>query len=128
MVQAYDMGANALKNVLSSADLDVDNIDLTMDKVQDAFADQKEIDDALQLSMNEVHEAQYEGVSNEDLELELAELEQLEAKEHVPAKQQQQHHHHNIPVPSHKPIIHQEKPVEEEPVNSQKTKIPLELQ
>ncbi|KAG2184263.1 hypothetical protein INT44_009278 [Umbelopsis vinacea] len=127
IVQAYDLGANALKSVLSSSELNVDTIDMTMDKVQETFADQQEIDDALQLGMAELQDKQYNDMSNDELEKELEELEKLESKVLERRRSESPFERDDISIPTHKPIM---TPIEEteHSASPQKTKIPLEIQ
>ncbi|KAH8548652.1 Snf7-domain-containing protein [Umbelopsis sp. PMI_123] len=127
IVQAYDLGANALKSVLSSSELNVDAIDMTMDKVQETFADQREIDDALQLSMAELQDKQYGDISNDELEKELEELEKAESKALERHRSASPFERDDISIPTHRPIMSALEPSEESS-NPQKTKIPLENQ
>jgi hypothetical protein len=113
--------------VLSSSELNVDAIDMTMDRVQETFADQQEIDDALQLGMAELQDKQYNDMSNDELEKELEELEKLESKVLERRRSASPFERDDISIPTHKPIM---TPLEEaeKSANPQKTKIPLEIQ
>ncbi|KAJ3044088.1 hypothetical protein HDV00_003192 [Rhizophlyctis rosea] len=84
---AYNVGADTLKNVLATSGLTVQVVEDTMDKLQDALADQKEIDDAMVAG----HEAMAatSGVDDSELEQELdalllQDLEQLPSVANIP--------------------------------------------
>ncbi|KAI8887620.1 hypothetical protein K501DRAFT_242083 [Backusella circina FSU 941] len=85
VVQAFNMGANALSSLLKSEQLSPDSIDQAIDKIHDALQDQQQIEDAIQLS-NEQHynnDAQLEQElaelastdNNQDIEKEIQEIE-----------------------------------------------------
>ncbi len=48
LVAAFDVSAEALKKVLADPNLQVDRVDATMDKLAEAVADQKTVDEAIQ--------------------------------------------------------------------------------
>ncbi|CAB4380333.1 uncharacterized protein OCT59_020347 [Rhizophagus irregularis] len=50
IIDIYSFGAGTLKGVLASEGLTTETVDATMDKLQDALADQKEIEDAMQIN------------------------------------------------------------------------------
>jgi hypothetical protein len=100
---------------------------MTMDKVQETFADQREIDDALQLSMAELQDKQYGDISNDELEKELEELEKAESKALERHRSASPFERDDISIPTHRPILSALEPSEESS-NPQKTKIPLENQ
>ncbi|CAG8521077.1 6227_t:CDS:2, partial [Acaulospora colombiana] len=49
IIEVYNVGANTLKNIFESSGLTADSVEATMDKLQEVFADQREIDDAMKL-------------------------------------------------------------------------------
>ncbi|CAG8618532.1 2644_t:CDS:2 [Funneliformis mosseae] len=85
IIDMYGLGANALKGVLASEGITAESVDATMDKLQDALADQKEIDDAMKVNQTLI-ETSLE--IDEDLEKELeALLEEEESTKSTPTKQ-----------------------------------------
>src|SRR5688572_31614237 len=85
IIDIYSFGAGALKGVLASEGLTTETVDATMDKLQDALADQKEIEDAMQVNQTMI-EASLE--IDEELEEELeALLEEEDAIISTPTKQ-----------------------------------------
>ncbi|CAI2170211.1 10918_t:CDS:2 [Funneliformis geosporum] len=85
IIDMYGLGADALKGVLASEGITTESVDATMDKLQDALADQKEIDDAMKVNQTLI-EASLE--IDEELEKELeALLEEEESIKSTPTKQ-----------------------------------------
>jgi charged multivesicular body protein 7 len=84
IIDIYSFGAGALKGVLASEGLTTENVDATMDKLQDALADQKEIEDAMQVNQTLI-EASLE--IDEELEEELEALLEEEGVISTPEKQ-----------------------------------------
>lgn len=95
MVEAFNMGADALRDILSKDGLTVAMVDEAMHKMETAFADQKEVEDAIAAGIEEANLAQMpSGFEDDALEQELADLEQ---QEHVVDRQQTK----SLPPPSH---------------------------
>ncbi|RIA87704.1 Snf7-domain-containing protein [Glomus cerebriforme] len=84
IIDIYSFGAGALKGVLASEGLTTETVDTTMDKLQDALADQKEIEDAMQVNQTLI-EASLD--IDEELEEELEALLKEEDTISTPAKQ-----------------------------------------
>ena len=66
VVEAFNMGANTLRSLLSDKNV----IENTMDKLQDALEDQKQVEEAMTLGNEEISN-QAIGMTDEDLENEL---------------------------------------------------------
>ncbi|KAJ3049950.1 Charged multivesicular body protein 7 [Rhizophlyctis rosea] len=84
---AYNVGADTLKQVLATSGLTVEVVEETMDKLQDALADQAEIDEAIVAGHESM--AATNGIDDSELEQELdallvQELEQLPAAATIP--------------------------------------------
>lgn len=69
VVEAFNMGANTLRSLLS----DKDTVEQTMDKLQDTLEDQKQVEEAMTIGNEEISN-QTIGMTNEDLENELDSL------------------------------------------------------
>lgn len=78
------MGADALQSILSKEDLSLATVDEAMFKVQKAFEDQKEVEDAIVMGTEEANNRVPE--LDEELEKELEDLQ----REEIAAQQQQQ--------------------------------------
>lgn len=74
-MQAFNLGADALKEILGDDGLTLESVDEAMQKIQNALEDQKEIEDALYTGNNEISE-----YNDEDMENELSQLIQEEAR------------------------------------------------
>lgn len=79
------MGADALQSILSKEDLSLATVDEAMFKVQKAFEDQKEVEDAIVMGTEEANNRVPE-LDDEELEKELEDLQ----REEIAAQQQQQ--------------------------------------
>ncbi|KAI8638209.1 Snf7-domain-containing protein [Parasitella parasitica] len=79
VVQAFNMGADALRGLLGQDGLSIETVDDVMQKMQDALDDQKEIEDALMMGNNGIS-----GINDDDIERELS---QLAYDEHVYSKE-----------------------------------------
>lgn len=66
VVEAFNMGANTLRSLLSDKDV----VENTIDKLQDALEDQKQVEEVMMLRNEEISN-QAIGMTNEDLENEL---------------------------------------------------------
>lgn len=80
-MQAFNLGADALKEILGDDGLTLESVDEAMQKIQNALEDQKEIEDALYTGNNEISE-----YNDEDMENELSQLIQEEARVSSPPK------------------------------------------
>ncbi|KAI7852395.1 Snf7-domain-containing protein [Circinella umbellata] len=80
VVQAFNIGADALRSILSNQNLSVDTVDEAMLNVQQAFQDQKEVEDAIVDGVDQANRLNIEE-DDEDLEKELAELEEQEQEQ-----------------------------------------------
>ena len=102
MVQAFNIGADALRSILSNQNLSVDTVDEAMLNVQQAFQDQKEVEDAIVGGVDQANRLNIE--DDEDLEKELAELEEQEQEQQKRTlflqKEQEQHPAREISPPS----------------------------
>ncbi|KAI8143088.1 Snf7-domain-containing protein [Fennellomyces sp. T-0311] len=90
VIQAFNIGADALRSILGNEDLSVDTVDQAMMKVQEAFDDQKEVEDAIVGASDQINQTDND---QEDLERELAELEHQEQQrlQQEQRLQEQQH-------------------------------------
>lgn len=79
------MGADALQSILSKEDLSLATVDEAMFKVQKAFEDQKEVEDAIVMGTEEANNRVPE-LDDDELEKELEDLQ----REEMAAQQQQQ--------------------------------------
>ncbi|KAI9488809.1 Snf7-domain-containing protein [Zychaea mexicana] len=87
IVRAFNIGADALRNMVSDQDLSVEAVDEALFNVQQAFQDHKEVEEAIMGGVDQasrVHIADDE----EELEKELAELEQQERRQQEQVEQQ----------------------------------------
>lgn len=106
------MGADALRDLLGQDGLSVETVDEAMQKIQDVFADQKEIEDALQMGNDDIL-----GIDNDEIEDELS---QLIEQEHV---------YDNIPSPAASkpatpaPVASPATPVESSNVDSELSRL-----
>ncbi len=75
MVQAFNLGADTLKDLLGEDGLTLESVDEAMQKIQNALENQKEIEDAINMGNNEISE-----YNDEDMEDELSQLVQEEAR------------------------------------------------
>ncbi|KAI9321073.1 Snf7-domain-containing protein [Dichotomocladium elegans] len=73
VVQAFNIGADALQSVLRDGKLSVATVDEAMLKVQEAFEDQKEVEDAINMGAEQA--SKFTDVDDDELEKELQELE-----------------------------------------------------
>lgn len=78
------MGADALQSILSKEDLSLATVDEAMFKVQKAFEDQKEVEDAIVMGTEEANNRVPE-LDDDELEKELEDLQ----REEMAAQQQQ---------------------------------------
>ncbi|GAA5805255.1 Snf7-domain-containing protein [Helicostylum pulchrum] len=85
VVQAFNMGADALKDILGKDGLTIESVDEAMEKIQNVLQDQKEIEEAMRMDLGEF--------DDQDIEQELAQLIQQESPS--PA---------SIPLPPSPPI------------------------
>lgn len=83
-VEAFNMGANILRSLLS----DKEAVEETMDKLQDTLEDQKKVEEAIKMG-NEDISNQTIGMTNEDLEDELDSLTTTTAS--ITASSKEQH-------------------------------------
>lgn len=72
------MGADALRGLLGQDGLSIESVDDVMQKIQDTFEDQKEIEDALMMGNEEIS-----GIDDDEIENELSQLVQ---EEHISTK------------------------------------------
>lgn len=72
------MGADALRGLLGQDGLSIESVDDVMQKIQDTFEDQKEIEDALQMGNENIA-----GIDDDEIENELS---QLVRDEHIYSK------------------------------------------
>ncbi|KAG0186688.1 hypothetical protein DFQ28_007422 [Apophysomyces sp. BC1034] len=79
VIQAFNVGADALRGILKSNDLSVASVDETMQRMQNALEDQKEVEDAIAMGTEETLQTQYTGDDNE-LEQELEAIQQPQPK------------------------------------------------
>ncbi|KAI8388382.1 Snf7-domain-containing protein [Radiomyces spectabilis] len=71
IVQAFNTGASALRAILRDSDLTVDSVDEVMTKLQSAFEDQKEVEDAIAMGSEETMNSQLPGLDMDELQREL---------------------------------------------------------
>lgn len=67
------MGADALRGLLGQDGLSIESVDDVMQKIQDTFEDQKEIEDALKMGNEDIA-----GIDDDEIENELSQLVQDE--------------------------------------------------
>lgn len=67
------MGADALRGLLGQDGLSIESVDDVMQKIQDTFEDQKEIEDALRMGNEDIA-----GIDDDEIENELSQLVQEE--------------------------------------------------
>jgi len=72
------MGADALRGLLGQDGLSIESVDDVMQKIQDTFEDQKEIEDALKMGNEDIA-----GIDDDEIENELSQLVQ---DEHIYSK------------------------------------------
>ncbi|KAL0084756.1 Snf7-domain-containing protein [Phycomyces blakesleeanus] len=114
IVEAFNIGADALRGVIGNSELTLESVDEAMVKMQDALDAQKEVENAIATGTEETNAMQLSGVDDAELEKELAALEHLEVEE---SKEKDLHNHK---VPKEQEPKEQEK-VRQEPLeNSQK--------
>ena len=89
LLQSYKLGANTLASVMATKDengqemLTRDNVDATMDRLADVFADQQEVDQAMSDGASLLMETTHTGDDDEDALM--AELEAMAEAESTPA-------------------------------------------
>lgn len=83
MVQAFNLGADALKGLLGADGLTLESVDEAMEKIQNALHDQKEIEDAIGVGNNEIS-----GYNDDEIEDELSQLIEDEARVSTPPLKQ----------------------------------------
>ncbi|KAG8934572.1 hypothetical protein FRC02_009652 [Tulasnella sp. 418] len=71
IMRAYETSTNTLKTILAKPELQLENVERTLDAMSEALADHKEIDDAIKLGMEDTS-----GVDEDELEEELKMLEE----------------------------------------------------
>ncbi|KAF7730977.1 hypothetical protein EC973_001023 [Apophysomyces ossiformis] len=92
VIQAFNVGADALRGVLKSNDLSVSSVEETMQRMQNALEDQKEVEDAIAMGTEET--LQIQGIADE------SELEQeLEAIQSFQEKQKKEAQRVELPAP-----------------------------
>lgn len=74
VVQAFNLGADALRTILNDKDLNAESIEKTMEKVQDTLEDQKDIEEAITSGSDQVSKTYLLDVNDEELEKELDSL------------------------------------------------------
>lgn len=87
VVQAFNLGADALRLLLDSKELNADNVDKTMENIQDTLQDQKEIEDAITVGNQDVNNAYLPDDAALEEELELLQQEDSDLN----------HRHHKQP-------------------------------
>ncbi|KAI7884696.1 hypothetical protein K492DRAFT_214110 [Lichtheimia hyalospora FSU 10163] len=85
VVRAFNMGADALQSILSKEDLSLATVDEAMFKVQKAFEDQKEVEDAIVMGTEEANNRVSE-LDDDELEKELEDLQ----REEIAVQQEQE--------------------------------------
>ncbi|KAI9480279.1 MAG: Snf7-domain-containing protein [Benjaminiella poitrasii] len=69
VIQAFNMGASALKSLLGKDGLSIESVDDAMEKIQTVLDDQKEIEDALQIGTDD-----FLNIDDDEIENELSQL------------------------------------------------------
>ncbi|KAI7897525.1 Snf7-domain-containing protein [Cokeromyces recurvatus] len=69
VIQAFNMGAKALKNLLGKDGLSVESVDDAMEKIQSVLQDQKEIEEALRIGTEDINDVDDQEIENELNEL-----------------------------------------------------------
>lgn len=77
IVAAYDLSADTLKKLLADPSLQTDAVEKTMDRLADAVADQKEVDEAIRAPIG----GDADAVDEDEILRELEQLEKDEKKE-----------------------------------------------
>ncbi|RHZ69019.1 hypothetical protein Glove_291g42 [Diversispora epigaea] len=72
IIDIYNVGTNALRNIFESAGLTADSVEETIDRLQDVLADQKEIDNAIKSGADSLSDKTID--TDSELEKELEEL------------------------------------------------------
>ncbi|KAI9031845.1 Snf7-domain-containing protein [Phycomyces nitens] len=80
IVKAFNIGADALRGIMSNSELTLESVDEAMVKMQDALDDQREVEDAIATRTEETNAMQLSGIDDAELEKELEALEHLEVK------------------------------------------------
>ncbi|KAG5457481.1 MAG: hypothetical protein BJ554DRAFT_2492, partial [Olpidium bornovanus] len=80
-LQAYNVAADTLQSVLQSSGLDVGTVDAVLEKLSEAMADQREIEDAVHAGGEELRTAAGVEVDAAELDAELDELLRLDEEE-----------------------------------------------
>ncbi|CAO3607728.1 unnamed protein product [Cunninghamella blakesleeana] len=88
IVQAFDNGATALKNILNEG-LSMKSVEETMEKIQDIYDDQRDAENLLTEEMSTLNQSTYEALSDESLLKELEELESEQLQTQSPSLGQQ---------------------------------------
>jgi hypothetical protein len=78
VVEAFNLGADALRNLLGGEGLSLESVDDAMQNIQNALRDQKEVEDAIKIGNEDI--ASLSGCSDTDLEQELSDLMEEDAK------------------------------------------------
>jgi hypothetical protein len=78
VVEAFNLGADALRNLLGGEGLSLESVDDAMQNIQNALRDQKEVEDAIKMGNEDI--ASLSGYSDTDLEQELSNLMEEDAK------------------------------------------------
>ncbi|KAI8886930.1 hypothetical protein K501DRAFT_176641 [Backusella circina FSU 941] len=78
VVEAFNLGADALRNLLGGEGLSLESVDDAMQNIQNALRDQKEVEDAIKMGNDDI--ANLSGYSDTDLEQELSQLMEEDAQ------------------------------------------------
>jgi len=108
------MGADALRGLLGQDGLSIESVDDVMQKIQDTFEDQKEIEDALQMGNEDIA-----GIDDDEIENELS---QLVRDEHIYSKTPSP-----VPVQTPSPSRHSTQPEAAAPLASDTASVNSEL-
>ncbi|ORY92157.1 Snf7-domain-containing protein [Syncephalastrum racemosum] len=97
LVEAFNMGADALRSILKDNNITVEMVDATMVKLGDVMEDQREVETALSQGMEDVNQTQFP-IDEDELENELRELDEKEAQmKELPSRQESV----SAPPPAH---------------------------
>ncbi|KAI8997599.1 Snf7-domain-containing protein [Pilobolus umbonatus] len=103
VVQAFNMGADTLRDILNSKDMNIDTVDKTMEKIQSALEGQKELDNIITQSTDEINQS-FMNISDQELEEELRMIDNI----HIHNDHNEADHVtvHNTPMNENNTLMH----------------------